>query len=335
MRTSWFMPPEQVQWVATQVWRGCTYATIEQRIGMPAGSLGQVVHHCRAGRHPWARPIVEAVDGRGGPGSSAVLCDDNMTIAQARAQRERQRIERRKRPPNKRDERAPPKPNPLAWTDEQIEAAATVLRDGGTRADAAATCGRSAASISRAIEKARLGNVRFAPLTVAVEEGKRLKAQEREAALDRIAERIRQGALLHEACADEALSRATALAHAKDHDALGDALDETRTDRLRAAQAKATPRKERRATVYIIGAVAPSGDLAAFKVGHTNQAIKHRRKKLQIGNPLELVILDTRPGTVAAEKALHKRLERYHLRGEWFAAKPEALKIAGVSWKQS
>jgi len=146
---------------------------------------------------------------------------------------------------------------------------------------------------------------------------------------------VRQGALLHEACDAEGLSRTTALAHAKDHAELGDALDETRTDRLRAAQARAEPRRGRKATVYVIGAVAPSGELAAFKVGHTNQPIEHRRKKLQIGNPLQLVILDARPGTVAAEKTLHKRLDRYHLRGEWFAADPEALKVAGVSWKQS
>lgn len=335
MRTSRYMPAGQVKWVAVQVARGCTYATIEERLGLPAGTLGQIVHHCRAGRFPWARPIVDAVDERGGFGMSSIRCDDGLTMQQAIAERERERIERRKVHPAKRDERAEPKPNPLAWTQEQIDAACEVMRAGGSRADAAQAASRSEASLARVLEKGARGHERFAVFRDAMEQGKQRRAESRNAALARVAARVRGGQLLGEACAAEGMSRSAALTNTDAAPDLAEALSSTRRERLQKAQRRAVPRVDVEATVYVIGAITRDGKIEAFKVGHTTQRIEHRRKKLQIGNPLQLVVLDTRPGTVSDEHDLHERLARYRIRGEWFAAEPEAMQIAGVTWKAS
>lgn len=48
------------------------------------------------------------------------------------------------------------------------------------------------------------------------------------------------------------------------------------------------------------------------------EAVEVRRADLQIGNPSELLILATTPGSMADEQELHRRFERYHVRGEWF-----------------
>ena len=39
---------------------------------------------------------------------------------------------------------------------------------------------------------------------------------------------------------------------------------------------------------------------------------------LLCGNPVPLYLLRSEPGTRQDEKALHRRFERFHIRGEWF-----------------
>lgn len=55
----------------------------------------------------------------------------------------------------------------------------------------------------------------------------------------------------------------------------------------------------------------------AVKVGSANDP-EHRMALLQIGNHLPLKLILTFEGSIVDEIALHKRLKRWHLRGEWF-----------------
>jgi hypothetical protein len=331
------MPAEQVEWVALQIARGCTYATIERHIGMPPGTLGQIVHYCRAGRVAWAEPIVRAVDARGGQGSSATPCEDSMSVEDAVRQRQAERIARKKIHPARRKAGAGREiPYPWAWRPEQIASASEVLRAGGSVAEAAASVGRSSAALSRAICKARAGAPSFAALVGAVEEGAAARRRDSERACLRVAERIKRGEAVSDAANAEGVRRSAIYSVANDVPEVLDALRSTvRARRVQAAR-RATPRLVSECMIYVIGAVSSSGNLEAFKVGHTTQRVSVRRKKLQCGNPLNLVILGEWRGEPSEEAALHERLTGYRLRGEWFKAVPAALEIAGVSWpKQS
>jgi hypothetical protein len=59
------------------------------------------------------------------------------------------------------------------------------------------------------------------------------------------------------------------------------------------------------------------GDDGPIKIGVARDAEK-RRAMLQTGNPVELHLLRTVPGTARLESLLHQRLAPFRLRGEWF-----------------
>jgi len=52
--------------------------------------------------------------------------------------------------------------------------------------------------------------------------------------------------------------------------------------------------------------------------------------ELQIGHPSELRIVHAFPGGKAEERALHRRLKDYRIRGEWFEALPQVLRTVGL-----
>ena len=62
-----------------------------------------------------------------------------------------------------------------------------------------------------------------------------------------------------------------------------------------------------------------------IKIGYTSTLPETRMAQLQTGHHEELFLLGTIPGTISEEKLLHKELERYSIRGEWFEPKPELL----------
>ena len=53
------------------------------------------------------------------------------------------------------------------------------------------------------------------------------------------------------------------------------------------------------------------------KVGHSYDPM-YRAKTLQVGNPFKLELVATIMGNQTYEAQIHKRLEPYHIRGEWF-----------------
>ena len=70
--------------------------------------------------------------------------------------------------------------------------------------------------------------------------------------------------------------------------------------------------------VYVIQA----GE-GAVKIGFTSGDVGKRLAVLQVGNAEELRVVLAFPGTTQQEAALHKRLQRFRIHGEWFIA--EAL----------
>jgi len=62
-----------------------------------------------------------------------------------------------------------------------------------------------------------------------------------------------------------------------------------------------------------------------IKIGYTAASAEVRMSQLQVGHHEQLYLLGTIPGTISDEKFLHKELERYSIRGEWFEPKPELL----------
>jgi hypothetical protein len=70
-------------------------------------------------------------------------------------------------------------------------------------------------------------------------------------------------------------------------------------------------------TVYFIQC---NGDQGPIKIGFTtHKTAQSRMAGMTTGNPYELRILGTRPGTVRDECKLHRKFKNQHLRGEWFA----------------
>lgn len=62
-----------------------------------------------------------------------------------------------------------------------------------------------------------------------------------------------------------------------------------------------------------------------IKIGYTAALAESRMAQLQVGHHEQLYLLGTIPGTISDEKSLHKELEKYSIRGEWFESKPELL----------
>jgi hypothetical protein len=63
-----------------------------------------------------------------------------------------------------------------------------------------------------------------------------------------------------------------------------------------------------------------------IKIGYAAEA-RNRLSGLQVGNPLQLVLLATMPGDRDSEAALHRRFAEYHTRGEWFRPGPNLLRF--------
>lgn len=331
MRRSRVMSEKQVQWVAAQVARGCTYATIEERVALSPGTLGQIVHHCRAGRMLWALPIVDAVDARQGAGSSAVECDDAMNPTLAKQQREAQRIEELKRRHLRQPEGKPGrKPSASAWTPDEIERCAAVMRTGATKREAVVVIGRSVTSLVRALES---GLGKFDELRKAADDGAAKKSAAKRERVRRILSDVQAGANVNKAARANGMSPTTFYSRVKDDCRAQKIIRDTANHRLSMPGPKNGPDiSGEHGKVYVIGAVSRSGALEAFKVGFTRQRVSYRRKKLQVGSPFRLVVLRECDGTGDDERALLDRLARYRIRGEWFDADPEALQIAEIAW---
>jgi hypothetical protein len=70
-------------------------------------------------------------------------------------------------------------------------------------------------------------------------------------------------------------------------------------------------------TVYFIQC---NGDQGPIKIGFTTRKdARSRMSDMTTGNPYELHLIGTRPGTVRGERKLHRKFKAQHLRGEWFA----------------
>ena len=63
-----------------------------------------------------------------------------------------------------------------------------------------------------------------------------------------------------------------------------------------------------------------------IKIG-TTKDIAGRLKGLQTSTPYLLKVLTLIPGTQRREQAIHERLDKYRVRGEWFEDAPEVLEL--------
>lgn len=75
--------------------------------------------------------------------------------------------------------------------------------------------------------------------------------------------------------------------------------------------------------VYFIQAIGGG----PIKIGWAKDPAK-RLVLLQCGNPVELRICRTHPGTIQDERGLHRIFGEVHLRGEWFHAHPALARVA-------
>lgn len=62
-----------------------------------------------------------------------------------------------------------------------------------------------------------------------------------------------------------------------------------------------------------------------IKIGYTSSLAETRMAQLQVGHHEQLYLLGTIIGTISDEYSLHKELERYSIRGEWFEPALELL----------
>ena len=69
---------------------------------------------------------------------------------------------------------------------------------------------------------------------------------------------------------------------------------------------------------------AQAGDGGPVKIGFSSN-VESRLASLRCASASEIVLLNTRPGSMKAERLLHSRLERHRLRGEWFEPAEDVL----------
>ena len=55
-----------------------------------------------------------------------------------------------------------------------------------------------------------------------------------------------------------------------------------------------------------------------FKIGFSASNVNDRVKAINVGCPYNVALYATIPAVDSTEKDIHKQLERYHLKGEWF-----------------
>lgn len=70
------------------------------------------------------------------------------------------------------------------------------------------------------------------------------------------------------------------------------------------------------------------GNLKVFKIGMTTGDPDYRRRKLQTGNPKDLVIFAVVKVTDARnyESQLHRHFLKHRIRGEWFRISPKMIR---------
>lgn len=78
-------------------------------------------------------------------------------------------------------------------------------------------------------------------------------------------------------------------------------------------------------TIYFVQA----GDTGNIKIGYTAGSAEKRVAQLQTGNIFDLNLLGTIPGSMEDEKAIHRELAQYALRGEWFSTDQLLLRVIG------
>lgn len=78
----------------------------------------------------------------------------------------------------------------------------------------------------------------------------------------------------------------------------------------------ATAERRSKGTVYFIS------DGRSVKIGYTSDDPRKRLGEIQTGNPNQLSIVHTVPGTREDEKSFHKLFEKHRQSGEWFDYPP-------------
>lgn len=76
-------------------------------------------------------------------------------------------------------------------------------------------------------------------------------------------------------------------------------------------------------TVYQVAA--NRSDLV--KIGFTDRPMSQRLRQMQTGSPTKLRLVSWFPGTLADERAMHRRLARFRERGEWFRDTQELREV--------
>lgn len=64
-----------------------------------------------------------------------------------------------------------------------------------------------------------------------------------------------------------------------------------------------------------------------IKIGHTDRTARDRKNTAQVYSPEDLVVRAECPGTQRTEAAIHARLARSRVRGEWYAPTREVLEL--------
>lgn len=77
---------------------------------------------------------------------------------------------------------------------------------------------------------------------------------------------------------------------------------------------------------------------AAIKIGFTKQSVRSRFSNIQTHNHLNLEILSVFDGDAEMEDRLHRKFERFRIRGEWYRPVPELLEfiktLPPYAWKR-
>lgn len=72
-----------------------------------------------------------------------------------------------------------------------------------------------------------------------------------------------------------------------------------------------------------------------FKVGRAEKSIRERLRNLQCGNPRKLVLVCILSLNPNEERSIHAELERFHVRGEWYAHGDAAAEAVLAIWQRN
>lgn len=88
-------------------------------------------------------------------------------------------------------------------------------------------------------------------------------------------------------------------------------------------------KRQKQGYVYFVEEKANNGELKAVKIGFTTNP-KARLEALQTGNPNALSYLGVVKGTLSDERRLHRILERYRTRLEWFEPSEAVMYVVKI-----